>query len=371
MEDFYELLGVSRTATDEEIKRAYRQLARELHPDTRPDDPRAEERFKAITVAYETLRDPERRQRYDRYGIEGLRAGATADDLGGLGDLFNAFFGGAGFGGGFGGRTRRAGPPRGADAELVLDLDFAEAVFGAEKEVRVRTHVACDDCGGSGARSGTSPTTCSACGGSGEMTRVRQSILGQMMTAAPCSRCAATGEEIASPCPTCRGDGRQNDERVYNVDVPAGVDHGATLRLSGRGPVGPRGGLNGDLYVHLRVAPNERFQRQGYDLVHVLSLAMTQAALGAHLKIETLDGAEDLVVPPGTQGGRVFRLRGRGVPHLDGRGRGDLLVQVEVETPRDLTPAQDELLRDLARDRGEEVAPQDTSLLGRIRSAFR
>src|SRR5688500_2298708 len=199
MEDFYELLGVSRTASDEEIKRAYRQLARELHPDTRPDDPAAEERFKAITVAYETLRDPERRQRYDRYGVEGLRAGATADDLGGLGDLFNAFFGGAGFGGGFGGRTRRAGPPRGADAELVLDLDFAEAVFGAEKEVRVRTHVACDDCGGSGARSGTTPTTCSACGGSGEMTRVRQSILGQMMTSAPCSRCAATGEEIASP----------------------------------------------------------------------------------------------------------------------------------------------------------------------------
>jgi molecular chaperone DnaJ len=372
MEDFYELLGVSRNASDEEIKRAYRQLARELHPDTRPNDPAAEERFKLITVAYETLRDPERRQRYDRYGIDGLRAGATAgDDFGGLGDLFNAFFGGSSFGGGFGGRTRRAGPPRGADAELVLDLEFAEAVFGAEKEVRVRTHVACDDCGGSGARPGTTPTTCSACDGAGEVTRVRQSILGQMMTSSPCSRCGATGEEIASPCPACRGDGRRNDERAYNVDVPAGVDHGATLRLSGRGPIGPRGGPPGDLYVHLRVASDDRFQRQGYDLVHVLPVPMTQAALGAHLEVETLDGTEDLVVPAGTQGGRVFRLRGRGVPYLDGRGRGDLLVQVVVETPLDLTPAQDALLRDLARERSEEVAPQDTSILGRIRSAFR
>ena len=371
-DDFYELLEVSRHATEDEIKRAYRRLARELHPDARPDDPDAEERFKAITVAYETLRDPERRRRYDTFGPEGLR-GAAGDQFanfgGGLGDIFDAFFGGnSGFGSG---RGRRAGPPRGSDAELVLRLEFTEAVFGAEKEVRVRTHVACEDCGGSGARAGTTPTTCSACGGAGEVTRVRQSILGQMMTSAPCTRCGATGEEVSSPCPACRGDGRVNDERSYKVDVPAGVDDGATLRLAGRGPAGPRGGPAGDLYVHLRVAPHERFTRQGYDLVHSLSIPVTQAALGAHFTFETLDGDEELVIPAGTQSARVFRLRGRGVPHLDGRGRGDLLVEVVVEVPTDLTSRQESLLRELAEERGEEVAPADTSLFGRIRSAFR
>ncbi|HEX2192645.1 MAG TPA: molecular chaperone DnaJ [Acidimicrobiales bacterium] len=377
--DFYELLGVSRRATDEEIKRAYRRVARELHPDTN-NDPEAEERFKLVTLAYETLRDPERRRQYDMFGPEAVRGSGAAGagggpggfpgDVfgGGLGDLFETFFGGGGFGGA--GR-RTTGPPRGPDVETALDLDFTEAVFGTQGQVRVRAPVTCSTCSGSGARPGTHAETCQMCHGSGEVRQVRQSILGQMVTASPCRRCGGTGQEIRDPCPDCRGEGRRAEERTLTVDVPAGVDNGSTLRVPGRGAAGPRGGGAGDLYVHLRVRPDERFTRQGYDLVHVLRLPVTQAALGAHLRFETLDGTEDLVVPRGTQTGKVFRLRGRGVPHVDGRGRGDLLLQVLVETPDDLTREQEELLRRLAAERGDEVAPPDSSLLGRIRSAFK
>ena len=372
--DYYALLGVSANATDDEIKKAYRRLARELHPDLNPGDKSAEDRFKEVTMAYETLSDPERRRRYDMFGPEG--AAGPSDPFStmagaGLGDLFEAFFGGSSpFGGG--GRTRgRAGPPRGADAELTLDLSFEEAVFGASREVSLRANVTCMTCSGRGARPGTSPSQCSNCGGVGEVRRVRQSILGQMVTATPCHRCGGTGEEVTSPCPDCHGDGRRTEERTYSVDVPGGVDNGSTLRLTGRGHAGPKGGPPGDLYVHLRVRPHDRFVRSGYDLVHVLRLPMTQAALGAHIPFETLDGSEDLVVPAGTQTGRVFRLRDRGVPRIDGRGRGDLVVQVEVETPAALTKAQESLLRQLATERGEEVAPEDTGLLAKIRSAFK
>ena len=373
--DFYELLGVTRSANEDEIKRAYRKLARELHPDANPGDPAAEEKFKQVTVAYETLRDPERRRRYDMYGIEGLRGsggGGGADDLfggfgaGGLGDIFEAFFGNAGFG-------SRGGPVnlRGADLELIVDLDFEEAVFGAKHEVQVRAPVTCETCEGSGARPGTTPTTCTQCNGSGHMQRVRQSILGQMVTSSPCTACGGTGEQIHSPCPDCRGDGRRTEEKAYMVDVPAGVDDGTTLRLTGRGAAGPRGGPNGDLYVHLRVRPHDRFQRAGDDLVHELHLSMTQAALGAHIEFETLDGNEDLVVPAGTQTGKQLRLRGRGVPSVRGRGRGDLLVHVFVETPTDLSKEHEEMLRRMAAERGEQVAPPDAGLLSKIRSAFK
>ncbi|HEV7887888.1 MAG TPA: molecular chaperone DnaJ [Acidimicrobiales bacterium] len=383
--DYYELLGVSRSATEDEIKKAYRGKARELHPDANPGDKAAEERFKEVTLAYETLRDPERRRRYDMFGPEGLRGtgagggpGAGGGDpfagfggSGGLGDIFEAFFGGAGaspFGGG--GRTR-GGPIRGADAEVRVVLDFEDAVFGAQREIDVRLPVHCPTCEGSGASPGTSPTTCSQCSGAGEVRRVRQSILGQMVTSSPCPRCSGLGEEIASPCPDCKGDGRVVDERALLVDVPNGVDDGATLRLTGRGAAGPRGGPPGDLYVHVAVRPHTRFLRQGYDLVHELHVPVTQAALGAHLPFETLDGTEDLVLPAGTQTGRVFRLRGRGVPHVDGRGRGDLLVQTVVDTPAGLSRSQEDLLRQLAGERGEEVAAPDQGLFSKIKSSFR
>ncbi|MEN3314620.1 MAG: molecular chaperone DnaJ [Acidimicrobiaceae bacterium] len=381
-EDYYALLGVSSSATEDDIKKAYRRRARELHPDTN-SDPAAEERFKAVTLAYETLRDAERRRRYDMFGPEGVRGSGAAGTGasggatggfgtegfgGGLGDLFETFFGGAG---GFGGGRRGGGPPRGSDMETAVEIDFKGATFGTETQVRARLPVTCESCSGSGARAGTQPETCQACGGAGEVRQVRQSILGQMVTASPCRRCSGTGQTIADPCPTCRGEGRVTKEQTFTVDVPAGVDNGSTLRVPGRGSAGPRGGQPGDLFVHLRVKPDSRFTRQGYDLVHMLHLPVTQAALGAHLRYETFDGTEDLVVPKGTQNGRVFRLRGRGVPHVDGRGRGDLLVQVVVDTPDDLSREQEELLRRLAAERGDEVAPPDSSAWARIRSAFK
>ncbi len=369
--DLYDVLGVDRSATAEDIKRAYRRLARELHPDANGGDPEAERRFKEVTAAYEVLRDPERRRQYDLFGHTARGAGPAGGDpfADSVTDLFDAFFGGASpFGGG---RRGASGPPRGADLETILDLEFEEAVFGASREVEVRLPVPCSTCQGSGARPGTHPERCRECGGTGSVRRVRQSILGQMVTAGPCHRCGGLGEDIPHPCPDCRGEGRRTEERTYTVDVPAGVDHGTTLRLTGRGAAGARGGPAGDLYVHLRVRPHERFVRDGADLVAELHLTMAQAALGAHLVFPTLDADEDLVVPRGTQTGRVFRLRGRGVPRVDGRGRGDLLVRVVVDTPEDLTAEQEDLLRRFAAARGEDVAPEEEGFLGRIRSAFR
>ena len=366
--DYYALLGVSRTASDDEIKSAYRQKARELHPDSTGGDAEAEARFKEVSIAYEVLRDPERRARYDRFGPEGVDAtiGGMGDIFGGggLGDIFDAFFGGGG------GPRRRGGPVRGADAEVVLELQFKEAVFGAQRDLTVEQPVTCGTCSGSGARPGTTAIRCPDCQGTGEQRRVRQSILGQVVTAVTCSRCQGMGEAIASPCTDCHGDGRVLDGRTFSVDVPAGVDNGSTLRLSGRGPAGPRGGPSGDLYVHLAVQPDPRFARRGDDLDAVLSVSFTQAALGTTREFETLDTTETLTVPAGTQSGHVIRLRGRGVPHVRGRGRGDLMVSIVVDTPTDLTKEQEELLRQLAAQRGEEVAPADEGIMSKIRSAF-
>ncbi len=255
--------------------------------------------------------------------------------------------------------------------EVSVEISFEEAVFGVTRDVSVRLPVTCSTCSGSGAAPGTKPTVCAACGGAGELRRVRQSILGQMVTASPCSRCRGTGQLIASACPACRGEGRRTEERTSSVEIPAGVDEGSTLRLSGRGSSGSRGGPAGDLYVHLKVRPHARFRRDGYDLVELRHIPMTQAALGASLVLSTLDGDEELVIPPGTQNGRTFRLRSRGVPHVQSRGRGDLVVQVAVDTPGDLSGEQVELLRQLASQRGEEVAVGEAGIIHKIRSAFR
>jgi molecular chaperone DnaJ len=380
VDDYYELLGVSRRATEEEIKRAYLRLARELHPDANPGDQRAEEQFKRINLAYETLRDPERRRQYDMFGPAGVRgtggpgpggADPFAGFGGGLGDLFDAFFGAGGGGTGGGGHMARTGPRRGEDAEVSLTLEFAEAVFGVQHELAVDLPQTCPTCTGTGARPGTTPITCSVCHGAGEVRRVRQSILGQMMTATPCPRCGGRGEEITSPCPDCRGEGRRGEKRTFTVEVPAGVDEGSTLRLPGRGAGGLRGGPAGDLFVHLRVKANPSLTRRGADLLAVVHIGMTQAVLGVSLPFETLDGVEDLAIPSGTQSGREFRLRGRGVPHLQGRGRGDLVVTAVVDIPSNLTKEQEELIRKLAAARGEEVAPPEAGLISRLRSAFK
>ena len=371
MADHYETLGVARDATDEELKRAYRKMARRYHPDANPGDPSAEARFKEVSAAYEVLSDPERRSRFDRFGTDDPNAARVADPFsGGFGSIFEAFFGeGSPFGGS--GSQRRQGPPAGEDLEAHVDLDLHDVVFGAEREVSVRTAVRCEDCDGSGAGAGCSPVRCGECGGSGQVRRMRQSMLGQMVTAAACDRCGGLGEVIDRPCGSCDGHGRTIERRTYSVEVPVGVDDGTTLRLPGRGAAGPRGGPNGDLYVHTRVRPHPQFRRDGTDLVHELHIPFAQAALGVRLDYETLDGDESIVIPRGTETDTVLRLRGRGVPHVRSRGRGDLLVRLVVDVPDDLTDEQEDLVRQLAELRGEEVAARSEGLLGRIRTAFR
>lgn len=373
--DFYELLGVSRGASDDELKKAYRKVARKLHPDANPGDKEAEERFKQVTFAYEVLSDPERRARYDQFGIDGIKNSGGGSGFGpgfegmDLGDIFSAFFGG---GSPFGGGTRRSsGPPRGQDMETSVTLEFEKAVFGGEVEVSLRLPTACDECQGTGAAPGTSADTCAECNGAGEVRRVRQSILGQVVTASACPRCQGTGQTIASPCSKCHGDGVRTVEQTFTVDIPAGIDHGQTLRLPGKGAAGPRGGVAGDLYLHVAVQPHDRFGRQGNDLVHALHIPMTQAALGAQFTLDTLDGSEEISIEAGTQSGKLMRFRGKGVPRVDGRGRGDLVVQVLVDTPTKLSKEEDELLRQLATLRGEQVNDEETGLIGKIKDAFR
>ncbi len=364
-DDHYSVLGVARDASADQIKKAYRRLARELHPDANPGDAASEARFRAATEAYEVLSDPERRARYDQFGS----ADPGVGDLfggGGFGDLFDAFFGGERGGGG------RRGPVAGPDIQGTIVIDLEEAVFGGEQPVSVRTAVVCVTCEASGAALGTYVERCTECGGSGQVRRTRQSILGQMVTAAPCPACGGQGEIIASPCADCDGEGRLIEDREFTIDLPAGVDDGSTLRLPGKGAAGLRGGPAGDLYVQVRVRAHERFERQGEDLYEQIHVSMVEAALGAHRSYQTLENTEDLLIRPGTQTGTVLRLRGQGAPVLQGRGRrGDLMVEIVVDTPTDLNEEEEQHLRDLAALQGLEVAPADEGFFSRIKSAFR
>lgn len=374
MADYYELLGVSRNASTDEIKRAYRRRARELHPDANPGDASAAEEFKEVARAYQVLSDTDQRARYDRFGeagVGGAGGGPSAEDIfgGGLGDIFETFFGGGGSP--FGGRSRGpSGPPRGQDLEVVADISFEQAVFGDQVTVEMKLPVRCDDCRGTGAGEGTKPVTCSDCDGTGQVQRVRQSLLGQMVTSSSCARCGGLGQVITTPCQSCRGEGRVTVDKSYQVDVPAGVDSGSTLRLTGRGAAGPRGGGTGDLYVHLRVRPHEHFVRDELDLVTDVPISIAQAALGTSLTLQTLDGDEELVIPPATQPGREFVLRGRGVPRLQGRGRGDLRARVRVDVPTQLSEQEVDLLTRFAEGRGEVVGNGKEGLFSRIKSAF-
>lgn len=367
MADYYDLLGVSQTASPDEIKRSFRKLARDLHPDRNPDNPEAEAQFKEVAKAYETLSDPEKRANYDRFGETG--PGGNPFDGASFGDIFEAFFGGnspfSGFGGGGGSR----GPARGDDMEVVIDVPFVEAVLGSQQPVEMRTYVPCGPCEATGEVDGSSITSCETCGGAGQVRQVRRSILGQMVSTALCPQCEGAGQTIESPCGDCGGDGRQVDEVSYTVDVPAGVDTGATLRLTGRGAAGVRGAGFGDLYVRVRVLPHDRFERSGNDLLAELAVPMTVAALGGEMEFETLEGTEVLSVAPGTQTGKVFRIAGAGVPSLQGGRRGDIRVVAVVVVPEKLTPEQEDLLRQFAAARGDEVG-ESRSLLSRIRSAL-
>ncbi|MBA3415028.1 MAG: molecular chaperone DnaJ [Chloroflexia bacterium] len=370
--DYYEVLGVGRAATAAEVRRAYRQLARRYHPDVNRE-PGAEDRFKEINEAYETLADDERRGAYDRFGhaASGM-GGASADPFGfgGAGspfsDLFESFFGGAATG-----TRRRAAPPRGHDLQVVVDVSFEEAVFGAEQEVELTRLETCEPCKGTKMRDGLPPTRCTSCGGSGEVRRVQQTILGQFMTSTPCPACAGEGVQITDPCPNCRGRGRVSRARVIGVSIPPGIDENATLRLSGQGEASPAGGQPGNLYVKVRVAPHSVFTRQNKTIHSQLGVTFPQAALGQELEVETIDGPVAFKLPAATQSGQQFRLRGKGVPDMRGGDRGDQIVTVQVVTPKDLNPEQRELLERLAQSFGDEItAAAPRGLFDRIKDAL-
>ena len=366
--DYYDVLGVPRNASTEEIKKAFRRLAMQYHPD-RNKQAGAEERFKEVNEAYEVLSDPERRLAYDRFGHDGLQgfgAGRPFDgfDLGGFGDIFDAFFGGTGT------RLRRQAR-RGNDLRSRLTIAFEEAVFGCEKQIEVTRTELCPRCGGQGNEPGSQLARCPACDGTGEVRRIQRSVFGQFVNVAVCQQCGGEGRIITDPCHDCRGSGRERHGRSLELKIPAGVNDGSQMRLRGEGNAGVNGGPPGNLYVDIHVEPHELFQRDDSDIIFDLPVNIAQAALGVQLKVPTLDGAHSLKIPPGTQNGRVFVLKGKGVPSLRGQGRGDELVRVRVVVPTKLTPEQKRLLKDLDDTLGTPSdSPDDKGLLGKIKDAL-
>jgi molecular chaperone DnaJ len=352
--DYYEILGVSRQAGDEDVKKAYRKLALKFHPDRNPGNKEAEERFKEAAEAYEVLRDPQKRRVYDTYGHEGLRGTGFSgfrgfeDIFSSFGDVFQDFFG---FGGGGAGRPRTAARP-GDDLLYDMGLTFEEAVFGTEKEVQIHCNGVCEECGGAGAQPGTREAVCPGCQGSGQVVQSQ----GFFRISTACARCQGTGRVLVSPCKVCQGQGRVRKEKAVQVKIPAGVDSGTRLRLRSEGESGYRGGQSGDLYVRLSVEPHEFFDRDGDNLYGKISISFLQAILGARIEVPTLEGGKTIAIESGTQPGSVIRFPGEGVPRLRGYGRGDLFIEVEVKIPKGLTPRQEELLREvmeLEQEKGE------------------
>ena len=369
--DYYEVLGISRGASDEEIKRVFRKLALEYHPDRNKSDGAAD-KFKEINEAYQVLADPKRRSDYDRFGHAGLggnggRGFEGFDNFGGFGDIFDAFFGGSG--------TRsRTSAIRGADLQYSLTLSFEDAVFGTEEELEVQRNEVCAECKGSRSEPGSSPSECPECGGSGQVRRGHQSIFGQFTQVMTCGRCQGAGEVITKPCSMCKGTGRELRRRKIVVSVPAGIETGTQIRLTGEGEPGVNGGPPGDLYVSIRVKSHPIFRRDGNDLIHIQKINIAQAALGVTIQAPTLEGEADIVIPKGTQTGDVIRLKDEGVPVL-GRGdqRGDQLVTIVVETPRKLTDEQRGLLEDLAEtlnEGGVNGADGDKGWFNKFKDSF-
>ena len=367
--DPYEVLGVPRDADETQIKKAFRKLARELHPDVNRNDPDAEEKFKEAAEAYEILNDSERRALYDRYGHEGLRSGGYSPNFEGFGsisDLFDAFFGG-GFGG-FGGMgASPPGPTQGRDAAVHADITLADAANGTSVEVTFEAIDTCEVCHGNGARPGTPIVTCERCGGVGVLQAVTRSPFGQVMRQMPCDVCGGEGKVAQEPCEHCEGRGREVRRRTLRVDVPAGIGDAQRIRLSGRGHAGERGGPPGDLYVLVRIEPDERFLRDGDDLVTMLELSAPVAMVGATLPVPTLDGDVELDIPPGTQPGEIFVVRGEGMPRLRRPARrGDLRVVANIVVPRRLSREQRKLAEKLADSMTDENVRTDESLVGKL-----
>ena len=378
--DYYEVLQVTKTASDGELKTAYRKLAMQYHPDRNPGDAAAEEKFKECSEAYGVLSDPQKRAAYDRYGHDAFTGGRGGPQQGGgfpggfgggfngdpqdLGDIFGDIFGEM-FGGGGGGR-KQSRAQRGRDLRYDMTLQFEEAVFGKEQEIKIKRSETCTDCSGTGSANGKQPATCSQCRGAGQV-RYQQ---GFFSVARACPKCEGAGVLVTDPCPTCKGESRVAREHTINVKVPAGVEDGTRIRYQGEGEAGKLGGPAGDLYVVLSVKAHKFFQRDGDDLHCVVPVSFTQAALGDDLEIETLEGAALLKVPEGTQSGKTFRLKSKGVPHLNSSGKGDLIVEVRVQTPSKLTKQQKDLLKQLGETMKTDNAPHTNSFMGRMKEMF-
>jgi molecular chaperone DnaJ len=353
--DYYEVLGLSKGATEEEIKKAYRRLAKENHPDLNPGDKGAEARFKEIGEAYEVLSDADKRARYDQYGHAGVDPNFGAGGFGGgmgfdfdLGDIFESFFGG--------GRTKSNpnAPYKGENIRVNLDISFEEAAFGCKKDIPISRIEACPDCHGSGSEPGTYPETCPKCRGSGTVKTQQRTAFGVISSTSTCPNCGGKGKIIHSPCSKCKGKGNVRRNTSISVNIPAGIDDGQTISVRGSGHNGGNGGPAGDLLVTVQVAPHPLFEREGYSVIYNMPISFVQAALGDEVQVPTLDGKVKYTIPEGTQSETVFRLRGKGIPHLNGGGRGDQFVKVTVEIPKNLNSTQKELLREFAKTFGEE-----------------
>ncbi|MCC3867575.1 molecular chaperone DnaJ [Terrisporobacter mayombei] len=376
--DYYDVLGVGKSADATEIKKAYRKLAMKYHPDKNPGDKEAEEKFKEINEAYEVLSDETKRKNYDQFGHEGVNGqgfggagGFGGQGFGGFDDIFGDIFGDM-FGGGFGGgRPRRRGPERGADIRQRINISFEEAAFGKKVQVKINRSEECDECHGSGAKPGTLKKTCPTCNGSGQVQSVQRTPFGNIASTRTCSTCNGEGEVIDSPCSKCHGKGSIRKAKTIEVDIPAGIDEGQMIKLSGQGELGTRGGPRGDLYIEVSVNAHQLFTREGYDVYLEMPITFAQATLGDEIQVPTLDGKVQYQVPEGTQTGTVFRLKGKGIPKLRSNVRGDQYVKVTVEIPKKLNDKQKELVRQFAKECGEEVHERQKGLSDKIDSFFK
>ncbi|MBR5589473.1 MAG: molecular chaperone DnaJ [Phascolarctobacterium sp.] len=379
--DYYEVLGVSKTATQDELKKAYRKLARKYHPDLNKDNEEAAEKFKECNEAYSVLSDDQKRAQYDQFGHAAFENGGMgggggfggAGGFGGFGgsgmeDIFDMFFGGQG---GRGGNRAKSGPQRGADLRFDLEISFEEAAFGLEKEINLYRDETCDHCHGEGAEPGSKVESCPECNGTGYVRFTQNTMFGQMVNERPCSRCKGEGKIISEPCKECRGKGTVKRNKKLKVKIPAGVDNGSRLRVSGEGEAGAKGGPSGDLYVYLYVKPHKFFERDGTTVLCEVPINIVQATLGADIKVPTLDGQVTMKVPEGTQPGKILRLKGKGIPSLRGGGRGDQLVRIKVVVPTKLSDKQKDALRKFADISKDNINPEEKSFMDKVKDFFK
>ncbi|NLL05141.1 MAG: molecular chaperone DnaJ [Clostridiaceae bacterium] len=376
--DYYEVLGIDKSASDADIKKAYRKLAKQYHPDMNPGNKEAEAKFKEANEAYEILSDSQKRAQYDQFGHAGFEQGGFGGfggfeggfgDFGGFGDIFETIFGGSGFGGRTSSRTRN-GPQKGADLKSSVDISFEEAAFGVEREISINRMEHCEKCEGSGSKPGTKPSTCQHCNGTGQIQYKQRTPFGQFVNIKTCDVCHGEGKVITNPCDACNGKGRIRKPKKIKINIPAGIADGQTIRLEREGEPGSKGGPSGDLYISVRVKPHAIFQRQGNDVICEIPITFVQAALGTELEVPTIDGKVKYQVPEGTQTGAVFRLKNKGIPFLRGNGRGDQYVKVQVEVPKKLNEKQKAILREFAEVSGDEVHEQRKTFFDKMKNAL-